>query len=58
VIEGDWKLIVPEKRNQPNDVVELYDLGKDPHEEKNLATTESGKVASLTKALDAWWPAK
>lgn len=58
MIEGDWKLIVPEKRNQPNDVVELYDLGKDPHEEKNLALTESGKVDSLTKALDAWWPAK
>jgi len=58
MIEGDWKLIVPEKRNQPNDVVELYDLGKDPHEEKNLALTEPGKVDSLTKALDAWWPAK
>ena len=58
MIEGDWKLIVPEKRNQPNDVVELYDLAKDPHEEKNLAGKELDKVASLTKALDAWWPAK
>ena len=28
VIEGDWKLIVPSKRNQPDDVVELYDLAR------------------------------
>jgi uncharacterized sulfatase len=58
IIEGDTKLIVPDKRNQPEDVVELYHLGTDPHEEKNLAGAEPGKVAHLTKLLDAWWPAK
>ncbi len=58
MIEGDWKLILPEKRNQPNDVVELYDLGKDPHEEKNLASANKARVDHLTKLLDAWWPAK
>ena len=58
IIEGDTKLIVPEKRNQPDDVVELYDLAKDPHEEKNLAGAEPAKVARLTKQLDAWWPGK
>ena len=58
VIEGDAKLIVPNQRNQPDDVVELYDLGKDPHEEKNLASADKARVAHLTKLLDAWWPAK
>ena len=58
VIEGDWKLIVPSKRNQPDDVVELYDLGKDPHEVKSLVSTEQVRVEHLTKLLDTWWPAK
>ncbi|MEN9574923.1 MAG: hypothetical protein RL514_2778 [Verrucomicrobiota bacterium] len=58
VIEGDTKLIVPSKRNQPDDVVELYDLAKDPHEEKNLASADQPKVERLTKLLDAWWSAK
>lgn len=58
IIEGDWKLIVPEKRNQPDDVVELYDLGKDPHEVSNLAEANGARVAQLTKLLDGWWPAK
>ncbi|PAW81990.1 MAG: sulfatase [Pedosphaera sp. Tous-C6FEB] len=58
VIEGDWKLIVPEKRNQPDDVVELYDLSKDAHETKNLAAAESARVEQLTRTLNAWWPAK
>jgi len=58
VIEGDWKLIVPSKRNQPDDVVELYDLGKDASEEKNLASAEKVRVERLTKLLDTWWPAR
>ena len=58
VIEGDAKLIVPSQRNQPDDVVELYDLTKDPHEDKNLASADQPKVERLTKMLDAWWPGK
>ncbi len=58
VIEGDWKLIVPEKRNQPADAVELYQLTQDPNEEKNLAGAEPAKVGHLTKLLDAWWSPK
>ena len=58
VIEGDTKLIVPNKRNQPDDVPELFDLSKDPHEEKNLASADQSKVERLTKLLDVWWPAK
>jgi arylsulfatase A-like enzyme len=53
--EGSWKLIVPDARNEPKAVVELYDLAADPGETKNLAATEPERVARLTSSLDAWW---
>ncbi len=58
MIEGDWKLIVPAKQNEPDAPIELYNLKKDPHEENNLAEKEQKRVTTLTKKLDAWWPAK
>jgi uncharacterized sulfatase len=54
IIEGDWKLIIPNPAIEPN-FVELYNLAKDPHEEKNLATENDAKVAQMNKKLDAWW---
>ena len=58
VIEGDWKLILPSAANEPDAKPELFQLKQDPSEEKNLATEQAGKVAALTKKLDAWWAAK
>jgi arylsulfatase A-like enzyme len=58
MIEGDWKLIVPDAKNEPKEVVELYNLATDKFEEKNLAATDPARVAALQKKLDAWWPAK
>jgi uncharacterized sulfatase len=55
MIDGHTKLIVPNKANQPDDVIELYDLKGDPTEEKNLASDQSAKVTELTAKLDAWW---
>ncbi len=55
IIDGQDKLIVPEKANQPNDVVELYDLNADATEEKNLASDSAEKVKALRAKLDAWW---
>ncbi|MES2596476.1 MAG: sulfatase [Verrucomicrobiota bacterium] len=55
IIDGHSKLIIPDKTNQPVDVIELYDLQSDPTEEKNLATEQSEKVTNLTTKLDAWW---
>ncbi len=55
MIDGQMKLIVPDKTNQPKDGVELYNLATDPTEEKNLAAAEPAKVKSLTAKLDAWW---
>ena len=55
MIEGRSKLIVPDKRNQPNDVTELYDLNADPDETANLAAKDPATVEALKKKLDAWW---
>lgn len=55
VVDGHDKLIVPDRANQPDDVVELYDLKADPTEEKNLAAESADKVKALAAKLDAWW---
>lgn len=54
-ISGDLKLIVPERANVPDDVVELYDLSQDPYEENNLAQQQPETVARLRALLDNWW---
>lgn len=56
-IEGDWKLILPAPRNEPQARVELFDLAHDPGETTNLADREPAKVEHLTKQINAWWPA-
>ena len=58
MIEGDWKLIVPDATNEPKEIVELYRVTKDIHEETNLADKEPKRVEALRKKLDAWWPGK
>ncbi len=55
VVQGDWKLIVPAPQNEPNGVVELYDLKADPLETKNLVGTRPEKVEQLRASLDLWW---
>lgn len=55
IIDGHTKLIVPHRANQPDDVVELYDLAADPTEEKNLAGQQPERVQALQAKLDAWW---
>lgn len=52
-IAGNWKLILPKDRAQP----ELYDLSDDPFEKRNLAADHAEVVSRLTKRLDDWWPA-
>jgi len=52
VIEGHWKLIVPQAPSAP---IELYDLAADPFELHNRAADEGPRVAALRKALDGWW---
>jgi putative heme-binding domain-containing protein len=53
--EGNWKLIVPAKQNEPKAVVELFDVEADPHERKNLAADNKDVVRRLTASMNAWW---
>jgi arylsulfatase A-like enzyme len=55
IIDGHWKLIVPDPHNEPSSIVELYDLAADPHEETNLAAADPQRVTRLRQKLDAWW---
>jgi arylsulfatase A-like enzyme len=55
ILEDGWKLIVPAPQNESG-APELYHLALDPHEEKNLASSEAGRVQALRSKLDAWWP--
>jgi arylsulfatase A-like enzyme len=53
---GDWKLVlsggaVLGPTADPASKVELFDLAHDPHEEKNLAESEPGRVAQLREQL-------
>jgi uncharacterized sulfatase len=50
---GDWKLIVPVD-GKP----ELYDVRRDPHEERDLAPSRPDLVSELSKRIDSWWPAR
>jgi len=49
VIAGGWKYIdLPEP--------ELYDLERDPDEQRNLAGQETGRMATLRRGLTSWSP--
>jgi uncharacterized sulfatase len=55
MISGRWKLIVPTDQNEPDGVVELYDLLDDPHEVRNIAGDQAPRAQSMQSQLDAWW---
>jgi uncharacterized sulfatase len=57
MIEGNWKLIMPDPTNEPKSPVELYNLADDAFEESNVAAQQADRVKSMRKKLDAWWSA-
>jgi len=55
IVDGDWKLIVPDARNEPRGRVELFDVAHDPGETRDLATEQHQKAAGLIPKLEAHW---
>ena len=56
VLEGRWKLLSPFRRNRPRDIVELFDVLADPHEERNVALEHRDIVDRLAQRINVWWP--
>lgn len=52
VIAGDWKLIEPVTIDA---TPELFNLGDDPHETRNVSADHPETVAWLKSRLDDWW---
>jgi uncharacterized sulfatase len=55
-VEGDLKLMLPGKQADDGPFVELYDLGKDPHEKENLAGVRRADVERIRARIQKWWP--
>lgn len=55
VIEGEWKLIEPNRDRVPDGVTELFHLKDDADEQRNLAESDPERVARLRNVLDEWW---
>jgi uncharacterized sulfatase len=55
VVDGGWKLIVPDSRNCPGEKPELYDLRNDPWEKNDLSAAQPRRVKELSRQLDKWW---
>jgi arylsulfatase A-like enzyme len=55
IVAGDWKLIMPDRRNEPAGTVELFDLQHDPDESRDLTRHRPEKLHDLRVRLDAWW---
>ena len=54
-VTDTYKLIIPDPTNKPGEEVQLFDLKKDPHEQKNLAKEYPEIVASIQEKIDASW---
>ena len=55
MIDGDYKIIVPDAKNEPDARLELYKITSDINEGKDLALTQPDRVKELTAKLDSWW---
>jgi arylsulfatase A-like enzyme len=53
-IDLPYKLILPDKLNQPEAEVELFNIISDPFEDDNLANSKPEKVEELINKIDDW----
>src|SRR5690606_29359258 len=51
--QGDWKLVQYDLRSDPPGAYELYNLKKDPSEQRNVAAQYPGRVEALAQLMDA-----
>jgi arylsulfatase A-like enzyme len=58
IIEGPWKLILPDPRNRPQAKAEPHHLLRDPWEREDLAAGEPQRVRHLSGLLDREWQRK
>ncbi len=56
MVQGNWKLIVPNPPQEPNGALELYELRQDPGEFINRAPFETERVERMREDLERWWP--
>jgi uncharacterized sulfatase len=56
IIEANWKLIAPNPRLLGTSRVELYDVVRDPEEQKDLAREHKDIAKHLTREIDRWLP--
>ncbi len=54
VVSGRWKLILPEEERSTIPGPELYDLFRDPLEQRNLAEQYPGRVSELKGIMETW----
>ena len=52
VRDGDWKLVVANQGSAKKELIELFDLAKDPNETTDLAAKMPEKVAALRLRLE------
>jgi len=56
IIQDNWKLIVPNSDNKPDEIAELFDVVADPHEQNNLADDHPQRVLALRELIASWYP--
>lgn len=54
-IDDRWKLIVPQSSDE---AMQLFDLAEDPFEKQDRSSDFPDRARSLSRRIDAWWPAK
>ncbi len=55
MVQGDWKVILPNPEVQANDIPELYHITLDPYEKINLYEKRPEVAKQLTQDLNDWW---
>lgn len=53
MLDGNWKMVWTKKENQ--DVIELFNLVNDVHEEHDVSALYPERAARMKKQIEEWW---